>query len=54
MAYGEPSRTAARRTRSTVLVAGLACLALLLAATAFAAASHLLNDKDSTYMSPDR
>jgi D-alanyl-D-alanine carboxypeptidase (penicillin-binding protein 5/6) len=54
MAYSEPARTAARRTRSTVLVVGLAFLALLLAATAFAAASHLLNGKDSTYLSPDR
>jgi D-alanyl-D-alanine carboxypeptidase (penicillin-binding protein 5/6) len=35
-----PAQTAARRTRSTALVAGFACLAVLLAATAFAAARH--------------
>ena len=52
MPDSEPARTAARRTRSTVLVVGCACLALLLAATAFAAARHRPNDKNATYLSP--
>jgi serine-type D-Ala-D-Ala carboxypeptidase (penicillin-binding protein 5/6) len=50
----KPARTSSRSTRSTVLVAGFACLALLLAATAFAAARHLPNDKDRVYLSPLR
>jgi serine-type D-Ala-D-Ala carboxypeptidase (penicillin-binding protein 5/6) len=57
--YSEPARTAARRTRSTVydrrrrrVLVG-AVLALLLAATAFAAPRHLLNDKHRTYLSTD-
>ena len=54
MTDGKPARTAARRTRSTALVAGFACLALLLAATAFAAARHLPNDKHPTHLSPIR
>ena len=45
MTYGEPARTAPRRTRSPLLVAGFACLALLLAATAIAAARHRISDK---------
>ncbi len=51
MTYREPARTAARRTRSTGLAVGFVCLALLLAATAFAAARHLPNAKDPTYLS---
>ena len=51
MTYRQPARTAARRTRPTVL-GGV--LVLLLAATAFAAARHPLNDGDRTYLSPDR
>jgi serine-type D-Ala-D-Ala carboxypeptidase (penicillin-binding protein 5/6) len=50
VSYRQPARTAARRTRSTVLGA---VLAVLLAATAFAAARHPLN-KDRTYLSPGR
>jgi hypothetical protein len=46
----EPARTAARRARSTVVVVHFAVLvavvALLLAATAFAAPRHLLNGAD--------
>jgi D-alanyl-D-alanine carboxypeptidase (penicillin-binding protein 5/6) len=46
----EPARTAARRARSIVFVVGFAVLvavvALLLAATAFAAPRHLLNGAD--------
>jgi len=37
-----------------VLVVGFACLAVLLADTAFAAAGHLFNSKDRNYLSPDR
>ncbi len=48
--YSKPARTAARRARSTVPVVALACLALLLGATAFAAARHLHNDKGPTYL----
>jgi D-alanyl-D-alanine carboxypeptidase (penicillin-binding protein 5/6) len=47
---GQPARTAARRARSTGLVA---VLAVLLAATAFAAPRHLFNDKDRSYLSTD-
>jgi D-alanyl-D-alanine carboxypeptidase (penicillin-binding protein 5/6) len=47
----QPARAAARRTRSTAYVVGFACLALLLAHTAFAAARHLLNDKGRTSLS---
>src|ERR1700716_2341568 len=66
MAYSEPARTAARRTRSTVYRPGRrrvllgAIPALLLAHTAFAAGGHLLNDTGrmlndkgrTTYVSP--
>jgi D-alanyl-D-alanine carboxypeptidase (penicillin-binding protein 5/6) len=49
----QPPRSAARRTRSTVYVVGFACLALLLAHTAFATGRHLLNDdKARTSLSP--
>jgi serine-type D-Ala-D-Ala carboxypeptidase (penicillin-binding protein 5/6) len=58
--YSQPARTAARRTRPTVyrvrrrrVLLG-AVLALLLAATAFAAAGHALNDKGRTYLSAVR
>jgi D-alanyl-D-alanine carboxypeptidase (penicillin-binding protein 5/6) len=58
--YSEPARTAARRTRSTTLYgprrrrALLVAVLALLAATAFAAPRHLLNnDKDRTYLSTD-
>jgi D-alanyl-D-alanine carboxypeptidase (penicillin-binding protein 5/6) len=48
--FSEPARTAARRARSTVFVVRFAVLiavvALLLAATAFAAPRHLLNGAD--------
>jgi serine-type D-Ala-D-Ala carboxypeptidase (penicillin-binding protein 5/6) len=47
----EPRRTVAPRSRSTVFVIGLACLALLLAATALAAARHLPVDKGRTQLS---
>ncbi|MBO0730164.1 MAG: D-alanyl-D-alanine carboxypeptidase [Acidimicrobiaceae bacterium] len=53
MTYKEPAHTAPRHTRSTVGVLLATALALLLAATAFAATSHLLNDKDRTYLSTD-
>ena len=46
-------RPPASRTRSTALVIGFACLALLLAATAFAAVRHLPS-KEQTYLSPVR
>ncbi|HVA10078.1 MAG TPA: hypothetical protein VNG12_25430 [Acidimicrobiales bacterium] len=54
MPYGEPARTAAPRTRSTVLVVALACLGSMFAATTFAATPKLLTGKDSTYVSPAR
>ena len=49
MSYREPA--AARRTRSPGLVAGFALIALLLGATAWAAARHLPKDKPSTVVS---
>jgi D-alanyl-D-alanine carboxypeptidase (penicillin-binding protein 5/6) len=52
MIYSGPAATAARRTRSTVVV-GLACLAVLLGVTGLAAAPHLLNNKDSTSLRPE-
>ena len=54
MTYSEPARTAARRTRSTALVVGFACVALLLAATAFAAARHRLSDNNRTLNNNER
>jgi D-alanyl-D-alanine carboxypeptidase (penicillin-binding protein 5/6) len=50
--HNQPARTAARRTRSTALVVGFACLALILAATAFAAAHHVHDGKDRSYLLP--
>jgi serine-type D-Ala-D-Ala carboxypeptidase (penicillin-binding protein 5/6) len=47
----KPRRTVAPRSRSTVFVVGLACLALLLAATALAAARHLPIDNGRTQLS---
>jgi serine-type D-Ala-D-Ala carboxypeptidase (penicillin-binding protein 5/6) len=52
--YSKPPRTAARHTRSSIPAIGFACGALLLAATAFAAARHLPNDKGRTSHSPVR
>ncbi|MGZ4218291.1 MAG: D-alanyl-D-alanine carboxypeptidase family protein [Solirubrobacteraceae bacterium] len=54
MTSRQPGRTAARRTQSTGLVVGFACLALLLVATAFAAARHLPNDQNSTLNNKER
>jgi serine-type D-Ala-D-Ala carboxypeptidase (penicillin-binding protein 5/6) len=56
--YSDPARTAARRNRATAYCPRRrallgAVLALLLAATAFAAAHHPLNDQDRTYLSTD-
>jgi D-alanyl-D-alanine carboxypeptidase (penicillin-binding protein 5/6) len=50
----QPARTAACRARSTVLVVGIACFALLLAATAFASPRHRPNAKDRTSLSAVR
>src|SRR5262249_30325448 len=49
MTYSQPARIPARRTRSTAVVVGFTCLALLLTAAALAPARHLLNDNDGTY-----
>src|SRR5215469_16687776 len=45
MTSRRPARTAARGTRSILLVVGFAGLAVLLAHSAFATADHLINDK---------
>ncbi|MGZ4236586.1 MAG: D-alanyl-D-alanine carboxypeptidase family protein [Solirubrobacteraceae bacterium] len=54
MTYSKPARTAARRNRPTVLVVGFACLALLLAATAIAAARHRPDGKGRRSLSAVR
>jgi D-alanyl-D-alanine carboxypeptidase (penicillin-binding protein 5/6) len=51
MRYSEPARTIYGRRRRRLLLGAL--LALFLAATAFAAPRHLLNDKNRTYLSTD-
>jgi serine-type D-Ala-D-Ala carboxypeptidase (penicillin-binding protein 5/6) len=42
MTYSKPAQTAARRTRSTMLIVCFACVALVLAQTALATVHHLL------------
>ncbi|HLI57506.1 MAG TPA: D-alanyl-D-alanine carboxypeptidase [Actinomycetota bacterium] len=57
MSHRGPARTPARSSsarRSGLLVVAVAGLALLLAATAFAGAPHLLNGTVGTHLSPDR
>ncbi len=51
--YGTATRYGPRRRRVLLGTVLALLLALLLAATAFAAAPHLLNDKDRTYLSTD-
>jgi D-alanyl-D-alanine carboxypeptidase (penicillin-binding protein 5/6) len=49
VASSQPARTPARGTRSTGLIVGFAALALLLAATALAAARHMHSNRGSIY-----